>query len=389
MTTLRSGLFVLLLVLGAAFVFAAVGTKGTTNSCDATQFPIANLGDGDASYAYKCIDATHATSCDKKTGNVLSANFEIPAAHQLRTVCASGQPVQSAVSSTPASCILQERCKALDEIWSLRLGPLLRSSPEVWDVRSAVHQWAGFGVIWGVKDLPEGISPLVARDYGGLSFDDRTHLPTLVREAEEQDIHPCYAVVVAKHESGGKAEAIQAEANLPVCNSIERPKFMIETVPVCKTELATPEAVRSACLANPDTEFTRYIRPAKGTSDCLDAFLDTKKYRVQLPTPATVCSTGIDTKYRWAMGLGQINILANERSASIGGKSYTHCQLLTPETNAEATAGLLRKKGATKNPTTRDQVAQVFANYGGGQPSENKYQLRTDDFLRCSGLNLP
>lgn len=82
---------VMLIVLALAGVVWAIGAGGgtaaTNNLCDKNDYPIDYLSGNDAAYAYGCIDATHAATCEKSTGKVANSGFEINPNHALFSIC--------------------------------------------------------------------------------------------------------------------------------------------------------------------------------------------------------------------------------------------------------------------------------------------------------------
>jgi hypothetical protein len=79
----------------------APGESVSSGTCSAAQYPITDLTNGDEAWAFGCIDATHARSCIKATGQVEKISFVIPAGSELATRCASASTTSAAI--TPAA----------------------------------------------------------------------------------------------------------------------------------------------------------------------------------------------------------------------------------------------------------------------------------------------
>ncbi len=123
------------------------GTAATTNPsnlCAKNSYPIDYLGGNDAVYAYGCIDATHATACEKSSGKITHTSFEVPSGHVLASIC-SAYPPQSVYtatsgtstsgttptttsptsSTTPFACLSPYQCQEIDEVWQVISGSAL------------------------------------------------------------------------------------------------------------------------------------------------------------------------------------------------------------------------------------------------------------------------
>ena len=78
----------------------APGDVVSSGTCNAAEYPITDLTNGDEAWAFGCIDATRAKSCIKATGQVEKASFVIPAGSELASRCASASTTSAAITPT-------------------------------------------------------------------------------------------------------------------------------------------------------------------------------------------------------------------------------------------------------------------------------------------------
>ncbi len=272
------------------------------------------------------------------------------------------------------SCV---RCKNVDMVWQTIQGKLgLRddAATKVWDTTQ--KKWR---LYIDVYREPGTRRTSAFNAISQMGFSETTYLEDLIAEAERQGMDPCFPLVVARMESEGKTDIAQAEANLPLCSSGERWKFLIDRSPNCQGK--TVRALIDLCLDNRDPAIVSRDVPRRGVDNCLDDLFDTRTYKVTIPTKEQFCSGNFDKSYRYALGLGQINVFAGNDSRNIQGVDYTHCELMDPQKNIQATVRLLKSIHAGLD-TTEAAVRRVFGSYGGSEQSPGvtrRYEL----FQQC------
>ncbi len=271
------------------------------------------------------------------------------------------------------------RCKNVDMVWQTiqgKLGLRDEAATKVWDTTQ--KKWRPFVAVYSQLGLP---GTVVRGNLEVMGLSQFAYADNVFAEAERQGIDACYPLTVIKYESAGNPEAKQAEVNLPVCQSGIRWNFVIQRAPVCNGK--TVSDMKALCLQNIDSQFANHNRPKKNVDPCLDAFLDVKTYGVSVPTKNEFCSNNFDGSVRYGLGLGAINILAGERSVTIGGERYTHCELLNADENIKATIALLKEKGASLD-STEAAVRRVFGRYA-GQEDTPQVERRYQTFKLCKG----
>ena len=298
---------------------------------------------------------------------------------------------QAVVASSVQGEAIQEclRCKNVDLVWQTVQGKLgLRddSATNVWD--TVQKKWRPFVVVYLPPTRPGVMAPAAPVTQADLDailqrmgFSEFGYANEVMAEAERQGVDSCYPLTVFKYESAGDPEARQAEVNLPVCQSGVRWQFVKEKNKACRDDSKTIAELKQFCSNNKDSRFPNHDRPKRGVDNCLDAFLDVKTYGVSVPTKDQFCTNAFNNNYRYALGLGQINILAGNNDVTIDGVKYTHCDLLDLNKNIKATVALLKQKGASLD-TGEEAVRKVFGRYA-GQGNTPQVEARYKTFKQC------
>ena len=275
-----------------------------------------------------------------------------------------------------------QQCKQLDHAWQIaraKFGLTGPSSTNIWD--PTVGKWRRFSEVYPpVTRIPRGRA--VPQNLG-LGYDDQNVINALANAAQKEGIHPCYPLVVAKYESRGDPNAANAELNLPLCSAAERLTYLMEKSPNCQRLYNDTAELKRACAANDDPNKGGTARPMKNVNACLDDYLNTKQYGVSLPKDkkSHFCSGNFDRNVRYGIGLGAINIWANQARSPSKAGSFTHCELFDPNKNAQAIVSLLKRGGAGMGQSIAE-VREAFGSYGGSSKTEG-VRLRTDSFFAC------
>jgi endonuclease/exonuclease/phosphatase family metal-dependent hydrolase len=324
--------------------------------------------------AQPVVTTTPSTSRTQTAGLAPATSSQPYSSAGARASTAPTQPYSPPSRLAASACL---RCVEIDDVWQKVRSKIVKPTDEaftkVWDVDT--NSWQSFNVVYPSKiSISEGVN------LNSLGLRDKTYAQTLVDEARKQGIHPCYPLVTAKHESGGNAKAVVAEANLAICSSTIRARYLNEINNPCKNKGVNE--IKELCAGK-----NGRIRPPADTNDeCLKAFMDTNRYGVKVPQSnelvGVFCKEGFKADERFAIGLGQINVYKDQSEREIAGKKYSACQLLDPIFNAEATVRLLKSNGAGQNPT-ENEIRKTFANYGGGGTDSDSVTNRFNSFMSC------
>lgn len=222
-------------------------------------------------------------------------------------------------------------------------------------------------------------------DGSSLSYRDTTHLPAVIAESQRQGIDICFSKVVVSRESGGQSDIVGVDAEVPGCEIKSRRLLLMEKSGNCQSQYTTQEDLMNDCLDHKDPNFDRYDRPLSGINDCLDNFLNTQQFSLTKPTKDDFCDNIFEESFSYGIGLGQITPSAGTREITIGGASYTHCDLFDPHKNILALVTLLKKKGASINQDEA-QIQEVYQKYAGALTPG--VERRVADHLKCRSEQL-
>ena len=193
-------------------ILALALVEAETNLCNPTKYPISDLTGGNAEWAFGCIDATHACSCEKSTGILKDDNFEIPFSSALLERCKTAAPAcgtaakgTTAATANPTAgttitapitvaspiqlsaqplapgiytsglppaqgCQFGNKCKEFDEVWKILTERGIVAVEQskigmIWD--PPTNTWKSFAETYNPKPVATPTTPIVVPKVTG------------------------------------------------------------------------------------------------------------------------------------------------------------------------------------------------------------------------------